>query len=80
MCVCVCVCVLTQVTVIVCACSLLLSLTKIQIIATAALFLAAKVEELPKKLEFVAKCSYNLLHKDAPALEVPSEVGKLVCL
>ena len=46
-----------------------------QIVATAALFLAAKVEELPKKLEFVARCSYSLLHRDAAPLEVNSEVG-----
>lgn len=43
------------------------------IIATAALFLAAKVEEHPRKLDLVAKCSYTQLHKESPPLETQSE-------
>ncbi|KAL5510439.1 hypothetical protein EMCRGX_G005981 [Ephydatia muelleri] len=39
-----------------------------QNIATAALFLAAKVEEQPRKLEYVAKISYSTLNKDVPPL------------
>ncbi|XP_019855485.1 PREDICTED: cyclin-T1-like isoform X1 [Amphimedon queenslandica] len=47
------------------------------LLATAALFLAAKVEEHPRKLEHVAKCSYSLVNRDKPDrldLDVQSEV------
>ncbi|KAJ8679862.1 hypothetical protein QAD02_015649 [Eretmocerus hayati] len=42
-------------------------------IATAALFLAAKVEEQPRKLEHVIKVAHMCLHRDAPALDPKSE-------
>ncbi|XP_043280252.1 platelet binding protein GspB isoform X2 [Venturia canescens] len=42
-------------------------------IATAALFLAAKVEEQPRKLEHVIKVAHVCLHKDQPPPDVRSE-------
>merc|ERR1712038_1670278 len=42
-------------------------------IAAAALFLAAKVEEQPRKLEHVIKVSYICLHRDSPQLDSKSE-------
>lgn len=50
----------------------------LQNIATAALFLAAKVEEQPRKLEYVAKISYMTLNKDVLP-DASSEVI-LICL
>eukprot|EP00092_Neocalanus_flemingeri_P010283 GFUD01011079.1.p1 GENE.GFUD01011079.1~~GFUD01011079.1.p1 ORF type:complete len:1280 (-),score=489.79 GFUD01011079.1:860-4699(-) len=42
-------------------------------IAAAALFLAAKVEEQPRKLEHVIKVSHICLHRDQPHLDSKSE-------
>merc|ERR1719414_2844809 len=42
-------------------------------IAAAALFLAAKVEEQPRKLEHVIKVSHICLHRDSPQLDSKSE-------
>ncbi|XP_046484278.1 cyclin-T isoform X1 [Neodiprion pinetum] len=42
-------------------------------IAVAALFLAAKVEEQPRKLEVVIKVAYFCLHREQPALDTKSE-------
>ena len=46
-------------------------------IAAAALFLAAKVEEQPRKLEHVIKVAHMCLHRDAPALDTKSEVRNI---
>lgn len=46
-----------------------------QNVATAAIFLAAKVEEQPRKLEYVAKVSHSCQNRDAPMLDTQSEVG-----
>lgn len=66
-CMCVCVCVLVT-----------LLLTKrgciLQLVATSALFLAAKSEEQPRKLQYVAQASYACMHKDQPMLDVQSQV------
>jgi len=43
-------------------------------IAVAALFLAAKVEEQPRKLEHVIKMAYMCLHRDQPPPDSRSEV------
>ena len=42
-------------------------------IASAALFLAAKVEEQPRKLEHVIKIAHMCLHRGQPQLDVRSE-------
>ncbi|XP_013792809.2 cyclin-T2-like, partial [Limulus polyphemus] len=42
-------------------------------ISTCALFLAAKVEEQPRKLEHVINVAHRCLHRDAPALDIKSE-------
>ncbi|CAN7995318.1 unnamed protein product, partial [Ixodes hexagonus] len=44
-----------------------------QSIAACALFLAAKVEEQPRKLEHVIKVAHMCLHRDAPTLNPNSE-------
>ncbi|OQR79101.1 hypothetical protein BIW11_05968, partial [Tropilaelaps mercedesae] len=44
-------------------------------IAQCALFLAAKVEEQPRKLEHVIKCARATLNKGAPQLDPQSEVA-----
>nr|CAD7393828.1 unnamed protein product [Timema cristinae] len=41
--------------------------------AAAALFLAAKVEEQPRKLEHVIKISHMCLHREQPAIDTKSE-------
>lgn len=43
-------------------------------IAAAALFLAAKVEEQPRKLEHVIKVAHMCLHRENPNLDTKSEV------
>ncbi|XP_013790298.1 cyclin-T2-like [Limulus polyphemus] len=53
-------------------------------IAACALFLAAKVEEQPRKLEHVIKVAHMCLHRDAPPLDTKSETymeqaHELVC-
>lgn len=45
-----------------------------QDIASCALFLAAKVEEQPRKLEHVIKVCHLCLHRDGPPLDMKSEV------
>lgn len=45
-----------------------------QSLSVAALFLAAKVEEQPRKLEHVIKVAHMCLHKDLPPLDVRTEV------
>ncbi|KAK0084523.1 hypothetical protein PV326_006244 [Microctonus aethiopoides] len=42
-------------------------------IASAALFLAAKVEEQPRKLESVIKISHLCLHREASSVDIKSE-------
>ena len=42
-------------------------------IASAALFLAAKVEEQPRKLEHVIKVAHMCLHRGAPQLDTRSD-------
>jgi cyclin T len=44
--------------------------------AAAALFLAAKVEEQPRKLEHVIKVAHMCLNRDQPPLDTKSEVGE----
>ena len=45
-----------------------------QSIGTACLFLAAKVEEQPRKLEHVIKAYHFCVHRDQGPLDVKSEV------
>lgn len=47
--------------------------------AAAALFLAAKVEEQPRKLEHVIKVAHMCLNRDQPPLDTKSEVSELLC-
>ncbi len=47
----------------------------IQSVAPAALFLAAKVEEQPKKLEHVIKVAHTCLHPQESLPDTRSEVG-----
>lgn len=47
----------------------------IQSVAPAALFLAAKVEEQPKKLEHVIKVAHACLHPQESLPDTRSEVG-----
>lgn len=50
-------------------------------IAVAALFLAAKVEEQPRKLEHVIKMAYMCLHREQGPPDGRSEVGlHTVCI
>lgn len=44
-------------------------------IAVAAIFLAAKVEEQPRKLEHVIRVAHMCLHREAPNLDPKSEVN-----
>lgn len=44
-------------------------------IAAAALFLAAKVEEQPRKLEHVIRVAHICLHRENPNLDTKSEVS-----
>lgn len=46
-----------------------------QNIASAALFLAAKVEEQPQKLEYVARVFYSCINRDHPNIDSSSEVS-----
>lgn len=46
-----------------------------QDLAAAALFLAGKVEEFPRKLEHLVKVSYALQHRDEPPLDISSDVS-----
>lgn len=48
-----------------------------QNIASAALFLAAKVEEQPQKLEYVARVFYSCINRDHPNIDPSSEVSYL---
>jgi cyclin T len=43
------------------------------LLATAALFLAAKNEEQPRKLQYVAQASYACAYKDQPMLDIQSQ-------
>jgi len=43
--------------------------------AAASLFLAAKVEEQPRKLEHVIKIAHMCLNRDQPSLDTKSEVS-----
>lgn len=47
----------------------------LQIISPTALFLAAKVEEQPRKLEHVIKVAHACLHPQEPLLDTKSDVG-----
>lgn len=44
--------------------------------ASCFLFLAAKVEEQPRKLEHILKGSHVCLHKDEPPLDTKSDVSR----
>lgn len=46
----------------------------LQIISPTALFLAAKVEEQPRKLEHVIKVAHACLHPQEPQLDTKSDV------
>lgn len=46
-----------------------------QPMSTACLFLAAKVEEQPRRLEHVLKTAHSCLHRDKPPLDVTSNVS-----
>ena len=54
--------------------SLTFALPPLQLLATAALFLAAKNEEQPRKLQYVAQASYACAYKDQPMLDIQSQV------
>ena len=45
-----------------------------QLVATAALFLAAKSEEQPRKLQYVVQASHACVYKDEPMLDIQSQV------
>lgn len=45
-----------------------------QNVASAALFLAAKVEEQPQKLEYVARVYHSCINRDHPSIDPSSEV------
>lgn len=45
-----------------------------QALAPCCLFLAAKIEEQPRKLEHVIKVAHACLHRDGPPLDLKSEV------
>lgn len=51
------------------------SLFSLQDVAAACLFLAAKVEEMPRKLEYIVKISHALQHRDEPPLDLKSNVS-----
>jgi cyclin T len=53
--------------------SLTFALPSLQLLATAALFLAAKNEEQPRKLQYVAQASYACAYKDQPMLDIQSQ-------
>ena len=46
----------------------------LQLVATASLFLAAKSEEQPRKLQYVAQASYACLNKEMTLLDIQSQV------
>lgn len=46
----------------------------LQALAPCCLFLAAKTEEQPRKLEHVLKVAHACLHRDGPQLDPKSEV------
>lgn len=50
-------------------------LLRLQVIAPAALFLAAKVEEQPRKLEHVIKVAHACLNPQDPSPDVRSDVS-----
>ena len=54
-----------------------LRLPIVQDISAAALFLAAKVEEQPRKLDHVVRVLYATLHKDDPNLNPKSDVSAI---
>ena len=49
----------------------------LQIISQTTLFLAAKVEEQPRKLEHVIKIAHACISPQEPALDTKSNVSKL---
>lgn len=56
-----------------CGCSVML-----QSMSGACLFLAAKVEEQPRKLEHVIRTGYMCTHREQPPLDVKSDVSAVV--
>lgn len=52
----------------------------LQVIAPAALFLAAKVEEQPRKLEHVIKVAHACLNPQEPSPDIRSDVSVLLVL
>ena len=51
-----------------------LALLVLQVLAPCCLFLAAKVEEQPRKLEHVIRVAHACLHRDGAPLDIQSEV------
>jgi len=47
----------------------------LQSMSSACLFLAAKVEEQPRKLEHVIRTGYMCTHREQPPLDVKSDVS-----
>lgn len=52
-----------------------MKLSYLQAMAACCLFLAAKVEEQPRKLEHVIKVQHTCLHRDAPSLDTRQDVS-----
>jgi len=50
----------------------------LQSMSGACLFLAAKVEEQPRKLEHVIRTGYMCTHRDQPPLDVKSDVSAAI--
>lgn len=59
---------------------MLMMLCLLQVIAPAALFLAAKVEEQPRKLEHVIKVAHACLNPQEPSPDVRSDVSVQLCV
>ena len=58
-----------------------LALLVLQVLAPCCLFLAAKVEEQPRKLEHVIRVAHACLHRDGAPLDIQSEVwGLALCI
>jgi len=49
----------------------------LQSMSSSCLFLAAKVEEQPRKLEHVIRTGYMCTHRDQPPLDVKSDVSDI---
>jgi len=60
-----------------CASDCVWSVLLLQSMSGACLFLAAKVEEQPRKLEHVIRTGYMCTHRDQPPLDVKSDVSAM---